>query len=240
MTGVMTLYRSSIGKKAIMAVSGLILVGFLAIHMYGNTKMYQGPEAFNAYAAGLREFGYPVLGHEHFLWLFRIVLIASVTLHIWSATSLTLTSRKSTMARGVMPRAPYGRKETIVASYAARTMRWGGILIAIFIIYHLLHFTFGVVGYGSNEFQHAHGDEYQVYNNVVRGFSVWPVSAFYIIAMGALGLHLFHGIWSMFQTLGWNNGNYDGFLRGLAMVITAVIIIGNISFPIAVLAGIVK
>ncbi|MCG8351881.1 MAG: succinate dehydrogenase cytochrome b subunit [Chloroflexales bacterium] len=240
MTGALTLYRSSIGKKAIMAVSGIVLVGFLVLHMYGNTKMYQGPEAFNAYAAGLREIGYPVFGHEHLLWIVRVVLLAAVILHIWSATQLTLMSRASTMTSRVSNASRYGRKSNAHSSYASRTMRWGGIIIFLFIIYHLLHFTFGVVGYGAGQFMHPENGEYQVYSNVVRGFSVWPVSLFYIVAMVALAMHLYHGVWSAFQTLGLNNRHFTRFWRGLAILVTAVIVIPNISFPIAVLLGIVS
>lgn len=239
MTGVMTLYRSSIGKKAIMAVTGFILVGFVVFHMYGNTKLYQGPEAFNAYAAGLRTVGYPIFGYEQLLWVARLILLAAVVLHIWAAAALTRQSRESTMAKGIMPGAAYGRKGVVQATYASRTMRWGGIIILLFIIFHLLHFTFGVVGYGAGEFVHPEGGTYFAYENLVRGFQVWPVSVFYIIAMIPLGLHLYHGVWSMFQTLGLNNRKYNGLFRGLAVFTAAIVVIGNISFPLAVMFGIV-
>ena len=226
MTGVMTLYRSSIGKKAIMAVTGFILVGFVLIHMVGNLKMYFGAEDYNAYGEFLRNVGYPLLPHEGLLWIFRLVLIASVGLHIMSATQLTVMSQTS------RPQ-DYGNKDVVqpLYVYASRTMRWGGIIIALFIVYHLLHFTTGTL---HNSF--IPGD---VYHNVVMGFSVWWVSLFYILAMLPLGLHLMHGIWSMFQTLGFNNSKYTRLLRTTALAVTGAIVLGNISFPLAVLIGIV-
>lgn len=238
MTGVLTLYRTSVGKKVIMAVTGFILVGFVVFHMYGNLKMYQGPEVFNAYAAGLRELGYPVFGHEHLLWVARVILLASVVLHIWSATMLTMQSQKNTFANGVSGMKRYGEKKR-QTGYAAYTMRFGGIVIFLFIIYHLLHLTFGVVGYGPGEFKHPHGGEYEVYSNVVNGFQNPLISGFYIFTMIFLGFHLYHGVWSMFQTLGLNNAMYTRLLRGLAVLVALAVVIGNISFPIAVMAGIV-
>lgn len=226
MTGVMTLYRSSIGKKAIMAVTGFILVGFVFIHMIGNLKMYFGAEDYNAYAEFLRNVGYPLFPHEGLLWIFRLVLITSVVLHIMSATQLTLMSQAS------RPQ-DYGNKDVVqpLYVYASRTMRWGGVIIALFITYHLLHFTTGTL---HNSF--IPGD---VYHNVVMGFRVWWVSLFYMLAMLPLGLHLMHGIWSMFQTLGFNNSRYTRFLRTVALAVTGAIVLGNISFPLAVLMGIV-
>jgi succinate dehydrogenase / fumarate reductase, cytochrome b subunit len=238
MTGVLTLYRTSVGKKVIMALTGFILVGFVAFHMYGNTKMYQGPEVFNEYAAGLREIGHPVFGHEHLLWIARLVLLGSVVLHIWSATTLTLQSRKTVAANAVGGTKRYGAKKR-QTGYAAYTMRFGGLLILLFIIYHLLHLTFGAVGFGAGEYRHPENGEYFVYNNVVLGFQNPLVSGFYILTMVFLGLHLFHGVWSMFQTLGLNNAKYTGLLRGLAVLIAVLVTVGNISFPIAVMAGIV-
>ncbi|WP_129626262.1 succinate dehydrogenase cytochrome b subunit [Candidatus Oscillochloris fontis] len=239
MTGVLTLYRSSIGKKVIMAVTGIVLVSFLVIHMYGNTKMFYGAEAFNAYAAGLRELGHPVLGHEHLLWVMRVVLLGSVVGHIWSAMALTGQSQKSAYANGVGSMKRYAQKQRRTG-YAAYTMRYGGIVIFLFIVYHLLHFTFGMVGYGPGReyIAEKHG-EFNAYSNVVLGFQVWPVSFFYILAMGFLGFHLFHGIWSAFQTLGLNNEKYTGMWRGVAIVVTAIIILPNMFFPIAVMTGIV-
>jgi succinate dehydrogenase / fumarate reductase, cytochrome b subunit len=237
MTGVLTLYRTSVGKKVIMAITGFVLVGFVAFHMYGNTKMYQGPAVFNEYAAGLREIGHPIFGHEHLLWIARLVLLGSVVLHIWSAASLTAQSQKSTAANGIGGMRRYGEKK-ITTGYAAYTMRYGGIVIFLFILYHLAHLTFGAF-YGAGQYQHPENGEYFVYNNVVVGFQNPIVSGIYLVTMIFLGLHLYHGVWSMFQTLGLNNAKYTGMLRGLAILVAVVVTLGNLSFPIAVMAGIV-
>lgn len=238
MTGVFTLYRTSVGKKVIMALTGIVLVGFVVFHMYGNLKMYQGPEIFNEYAAGLREIGHPVFGHEHLLWVARLGLLASVGLHIWAATSLTIQSRKSTAAFAVSGVQRYGEKRR-QTSYAAYTMRYGGLLIFLFVIYHLLHLTYGVVGFAPGTYIPERNGEYEVYNNVVHGFQNPLVSGFYLVTMVFLGLHLFHGVWSMFQTLGLNSTKYTGMLRMLAILVAVVVVIGNLSFPIAVMAGVV-
>ncbi len=239
MTGVLTLYRSSIGKKVVMAVTGFILAGFVVIHMIGNLKLFQGPEHLNAYAGFLRTVGYPLVGEEQLLWIARIVLLASVVLHIWSATQLALQSRASTMSSRVSGTARYAQKTNVQSSYASRTMRWGGVIIFLFIVFHLLHLTFGAVGYGAGQYLHPENGEYQTYANVVNGFRVWPVSLFYIAAMIPLGMHLYHGVWSIFQTLGLNNQSYNGLFRGIAVLVALAVTLGNISFPVAVMLGIV-
>lgn len=239
MTAALAVYRSSIGKKVIMAVSGFILVGFVVFHMYGNTKMYLGAEEFNAYAVGLRELGKPVFGYEHLLWIARVILLAAVVLHIWAATALTMQSRAGTMGSRSTSTGRYSKFQPQQATYASRTMRWGGVIIFLFIVFHVLHLTFGAVGYGAGEFRHPEGGEYFVYNNVVQGFLNPWVSGFYILAMLALGLHLYHGVWSMFQTLGLNSQRTTQIFRGLAILVALVVVVGNISFPIAVLLGIV-
>ncbi len=225
---VMTLWSSSIGKKAVMAITGFLLVGFAIGHMFGNLKIYQGEAKFNAYALWLREVGSPALGHEQFLWLARLILLTATVLHIVAAVQLT---RMSYAARPLS----YERWEAIQATYASRTMRWGGVIITLFVIYHLLHFTFGAVGFAPGQYK-----DLSVYRNVVIGFSVWYVSAFYIAAMVALGLHMYHGVWSMFQTLGVNTENASRVYRALATVSSAIVVLGNISIPPAVLVGLVK
>ena len=212
--------RSSIGRKVVMAVTGVILVGFVIAHMLGNLQVYLGPEAMNNYAVWLRQ----VL-HGTGLWIARAVLLVAVILHIWSAASLTLSSRR---ARPVGYREQKWREST----YASRTMRWGGVIILLFVIYHILHMTTGTV--------HQSFIEGDVYHNFVAGFRVVPVSLFYIFAMLALGLHLKHGVWSMFQTLGVSHPRYIRAAHVLAWIVALVVVIGNISFPLAVLAGVVK
>ncbi len=225
MSWIVNFYRSAIGKKAVMAVTGIILFGFVLVHMLGNMKMYFGPETLNAYGVWLRSLGHPALPNEFALWIARVVLIASVYLHIDSATRLTLMNWRA------RPH-DYKERQTVAATYAARTMRWGGVIVILFVIWHLLDFTVGTVNPNFVE-----GD---IYHNVIASFSVWWISAFYIIANIALGFHLYHGLWSMFQSLGWNHETFNPWRREFATAFAVIITLGNLSFPIAVLAGIVK
>jgi len=230
-------YRSSLGKKALMATSGIVLFGFVFVHMVGNLKMYLGAEAFNHYAAGLRELGAPFFPYGSLLWIARAVLLGAVVVHMVAAWQVW---RQAKTARG---NDPYRKHTWIQADYAVRTMRWGGVIILLFIVYHLLHLTFGTVQEG---FQHPTpvGDGtfvYHAYENLVHGFSGHPLIAlFYILANLALGLHLYHGVWSLFQTLGANHPRYNAWRRGFAVAFAFLVTAGNISFPIAVLTGLVK
>lgn len=218
-------YRSPVGKKAVMAVSGIILFGFVLVHMIGNFHLYEGAQSINAYGAFLRTVGEPALPHEGALWIARLVLLTAVLLHIWAAWQVTLLSRAA------RPQS-YARRQVIHTTYASRTMRWGGVIILLFVIYHLLHFTTGTV--------HPSFVQGDVYHNVVAGFRVWYVSLFYILAQAALGLHLYHGLWSMFQSLGWNHPRFNLWRNGFAHAFAWIITLGNISFPVAVLTGLVR
>lgn len=234
MSKIGTLYGSSLGKKAIMALSGVVLFGFVLSHMVGNLKMYLGAESFNHYADWLREIGYPALPHGGALVIARAVLIGAVLVHIWAAWQVTRLNRA---ARGQR----YVKAHTVQADYASRTMRWGGVIILLFIVYHLLHLTWGTV---HPDFIHHTTNpdgsiSTQAFHNVVTGFKVWWVSGFYIVANIALALHLYHGLWSLFQTLGWNHPKLNPWRRRLAAGFALVVTAGNISFPIAVLTGIV-
>ena|SRR5581483_394028 len=235
MAAAVTLYRSSIGRKAIMAITGLIGIGFLLIHMYGNLKIFEGPEFFNNYAAGLRTLGAPVFGPTHLLWVARVVLLAAVLGHIWAAYSLT---RQDWAGR---PRANrYTQKKSIAATYASRTMRWGGVILFLFIVFHLMHFTLGLVGYGPGEYQAESGGQFYAYQNVINGFRYPLATIFYIVAMLALGLHLYHGFWSLFQTLGLNSNRTNALLRGLAAAVALVLTAGFLVVPLAVMFGFVQ
>lgn len=225
MTWFSDIFRSAVGKKAVMAVTGLILFGFVLTHMIGNLKLYAGAEAMNAYGEFLREVGYPAVPHSGVLWFLRIVLLVAVVLHIWSAWELTR------MARVARPQ-EYAFKSKVHTSYASRTLRWGGVIILLFVIYHLLHLTWGTV--------HPGFEPGKPYENVVAGFQVWWVSLFYIAANLALGLHLYHGLWSFFQTMGWNHPRYNPWRRAFAQVFAAVVTLGNVSFPLAVMTGLVR
>jgi len=218
-------WHTMIGKKVVMAVTGIVFIGFVIGHVFGNLKIFAGPDQINAYSRFLREVGMPELGYGQLLWLVRIVLLVSVTLHITAAVQLTRMSRA---ARPI----GYAAKRDIETSWAARTMRWGGVLLVAFIVFHLLHLTGGVVGFGAGQFKHL-----AVYQNVVAAFAVWPVAVFYIVAMGALCLHLSHGIWSMLQTLGWNTARNEATLKIISRVIAIVVFIGFTSVPVAVMTG---
>lgn len=208
-----------------MAVSGIVLFGFVLGHMFGNLKLYQGPETLNAYAEHLRTMGEPILPRNALLWVVRAALLAAVGVHLWAAWT---TTRQSWAARG-------GRYEVwtaVQADYAARTMRWGGVLIALFVAFHVADLTFGT---GHPQFAPA-----DVYSNVVRGFQRVPVAAFYIAANVALGFHLYHGLWSLFQSLGWNNPTFNHWRRTFATAFACIVAAGNVSFPVSVLMGWVK
>jgi len=224
MAAALTLYRSSIGKKAIMALTGLIGIGFVILHMIGNLKVFLGEQAFNDYARFLRTFGEPVLPYSTVLWIIRLVLLGAVALHVIMAYQLT---RMDWAGRPVR----YARKQDVQATFASRTMRWGGVIILLFVIYHIAHITLGIV--------HPDFQEGNAYHNFVFAFQVWWVTIIYVAAMLALGLHIYHGFWSLFQTLGWNGRTYNALLRGLALLIALVVTVGFIAGPLGVLFGIV-
>jgi succinate dehydrogenase / fumarate reductase cytochrome b subunit len=221
-------YRSAIGKKAVMAITGVILFGWIFAHMAGNLKLFLGSEALNHYAEWLRDLGAPIFPHESVLWLTRILLIVAVVFHIHSAYALTMMNRN---ARPI----GYADRDFVKGTYAARTMRWGGVIILLFVFYHLAHLTFGKNVAPPSQF--IHGD---VYHNVVTGFQVWWVAAIYIIANLALGLHLYHGLWAMFSSLGLTNPRFELWRRTFATLFAVVITAANISFPLSVLTGFVR
>jgi succinate dehydrogenase / fumarate reductase, cytochrome b subunit len=223
MRKVMTPFRSSVGKKALMGISGILLAGFVLAHMLGNLKMFQGPEAMDGYALFLREVGYPILPEYGALWVARLALLAALGVHAVAAFQLWSGSRA---ARGT----EYRKEDSQVFSYASRTMRWGGVILLLFVAYHLLHFTTG----------HAHPDfDYgSVYANVVIGFQSPLVAGVYLVAVGALAFHLYHGLWSVFATLGNQNPRLDRIRRPLASVLSIGLFIGYVTVPVAVVLGI--
>ncbi len=225
MVSALTFYRTSIGKKVVMAVTGLIWLGYVIVHMLGNLKAFQGQAYFNEYALWLRNIGGPVLGHEQALWIVRIVLITAITLHVVAAIQLTKQDYDSRPVR-------YTRFKPVQATLASRTMRWGGIAIFLFLIYHILHLTTGTVHPNFH-----HGD---AYGNMVGGFQLWYVSLFYIFAVGALGMHLYHGTWSMLQTLGANNASYNRTIRWVSAVVAIVIFVGFAVIPLSAMVGILR
>lgn len=220
MTRAPSFLGSTLGRKVVMAVTGAILFGFVVGHMLGNLQVYLGPEAINDYGLALRE-----MLHGAGIWIARGGLLVAVALHIWAAVSLTLESRR---ARPAGYRSLGHREST----YASRTMAWSGPLLALFIAYHLAHFTFGT----------AHQDfvEGDVYHNLIAGFSVRWVSALYIVAMLCLGLHMYHGVWSMLQSLGLSHPRWNRLRFAFSALSTFAVVAGNISIPVAVMTGLLR
>jgi succinate dehydrogenase / fumarate reductase cytochrome b subunit len=216
------LYRSDVGKKYVMAATGLVLMAFVLVHMAGNLKLYLGSGSLNHYAHFLRTAGEPVLPYEVALWVLRIVLIVAVVAHFDSAYRLAMKARR---ARPVGYAAPRRYRE---ASFASRTMRWTGPIVLLFVIFHLLDLTWGT----TNPNFHSG----LVYENVVASFQRTPVAIAYVIANLALAYHLYHGAWSMFQSIGRAGPSTRRGATGFA----ALIALGNISFPLAVMVGVVK
>ena len=209
-------WRSTIGKKVVMAVTGLIGIGFIVGHMLGNLQMFQGPAKMNAYAHFLKSLG-------GMLWLARLVLLGAVVLHVVAAYQLSrlrLQARPVGYARG-------GQRE--VSTLASRTIRWGGAFLLAFIVFHILHFTTLSI--------FRDYSETDVYGNVVRGFSVWWVALIYVVAMVFLGLHLYHGTWSAMRTIGATRPTTDPLRRRAALVVAAVVSLGFLAIVVAVLTG---
>jgi len=223
MRRVLSLYRSSVGKKILMAVTGVVFVLFVIAHMVGNLKAFMGPEHFDEYAHFLREVGEPVFPYGVLLWIFRIVLLGCLAVHAIFALQ---TWRTSTLARPVK----YGKRLVPEEStFASRTMRWGGIVLFLFVVAHLLHFTTGQL--------HPDFVPGAAYQNLVTGFQMQWVAVLYIIVMFVLCLHLYHGVWSSFQTLGLNHPRYNRLRRPLAAAVAIIVFLGFASVPVAVLTG---
>jgi succinate dehydrogenase / fumarate reductase, cytochrome b subunit len=218
-------YASQLGKKYAMAITGIILFGYVLLHMLGNLKLFLGAESLNHYAEWLRELLTPLLPRTGALWLMRGGLALAFVVHVVASAQLTMANRRARPVR-------YSRSDYVAANYASRTMRWTGIIIALFVIYHLAHLTWG----------NAHPDFVRgdVHHNMVVGFQMPPVVAVYILANLALGLHLYHGLWSLFQTMGWNNPRFNHLRTRFAQLFAAVITLGNIAMPLAVIAGFVR
>lgn len=217
-------WQSSIGKKLIVAVTGIVLVGFLIGHLSGNLLMYVGAEAFNEYAAFLHS-----MLHGAGVWIARIVLLTCLVLHVMATICLV---RQNKAAKGQN----YERPETSVASGSSRIMIWSGLTILAFVIFHILHYTTRSTSARLKEL----GDSGDAYQMVIEGFSSLPVSIFYIIAISLLCSHLSHGVASIFQTLGLRTRKNAGLINAAAKGYTAIIWIGFVSIPVAVLAGLIK
>jgi succinate dehydrogenase / fumarate reductase cytochrome b subunit len=215
---------NSVAKKAIMAVSGIIMVLFLIAHMVGNLKAFSGPETFNHYSEWLRTFGEPALPARTLLTVIEAGLVISVVAHMWAAFALWRQARAARPVR-------YVSKKPVAQSYASRTMRWGGVIILLFIVYHLLDQTFGAVN--------PAGADSTPYQRLVAGFSNPFVTAFYVVALILLGFHLRHGIWSATQTLGQSNRRRERTVNAFAIGFSVLLIGGYLLVPFSVLFGLV-
>ena len=224
------LYSTAVGKKYVMGLTGIAMMGFVLFHMIGNLKMYLGATHLDEYAEFLKQLLVPIAPAGVVLWLLRGGLITFLFLHLHAAWSLTRLNRHA------RPVKYQSKRDYQIANFASRTMRWSGIIVLAFIIWHLSDLTFGVANTVGTDGVFVKAE---VYNNVVRSFQRVPVSIFYVIANILLGIHLFHGTWSIFQSLGWNNPRFNTWRRGFATGFAAVVVLGNVSFPIAVMAGIV-
>ncbi|MGK5684622.1 succinate dehydrogenase cytochrome b subunit [Actinoplanes sp. URMC 104] len=218
--------RSSVALKIFMAVTGILLVLFLYVHMIGNLKIFFGAETFDHYAHWLRSIGTPLLPDGWYLWIQRAVLTVAVVGHIVAATIL---ARRARQARPVK----YAHRPKVQGSYAARTMRWGGVIILLFVIYHILDLTTLNLN--------PHGVSGEVYRNVAEDFapSRWYVTLFYTLSIVAVGFHLRHGLWSAARTLGQQNPRGERYARAAALVLSVVLVVGYLSVPFAVLVGLV-
>lgn len=223
-------YRSAVGKKWVMALTGIGIILFVVAHMIGNWKIFfpavGGIPEIDLYARALRELFFPIIPEYIMLWILRTGLIVIFALHVHAAYSLTLMNRRA------RTQAYEGPRTYLAANYASRTMRWSGVIFLAFLAFHLADLTWGIQPMSPETW--AHGE---VYANFIATFSRAPVAIFYIIAMGALALHLYHGAWSMFQSLGVNHPRFNVWRRGFAIGLAALVFVGNSIMPLAVMLG---
>jgi succinate dehydrogenase / fumarate reductase cytochrome b subunit len=224
---VLAFYRSTVGKKIIMAVTGLIGIGFLILHVAGNLQVFISADRINAYGGML----HGSLGEV--TWLLRVVLVIAVILHVMMAVQLTQRSRA---ARPV----GYARREPQVSTLASRTMRWGGVLLLVFIVVHILHFTTQTIDPAGWAGKTSPAGDRDIYGNIVASFRIWWLTAFYLVAMIALGLHLYHGAWSSMRTLGYARPSGHPLHRRIAMAIALILWAGFTLIPVAVITGIIR
>ena len=219
-------YRSAVGKKYVMAITGVVMMGFVLAHMVGNLKMYMGAEEMNHYGEFLRAILYPLVPRQMALWIMRLGLIGALILHVHATYALTRMNRRS------RPVKYQSDRDYVAATFAARSMRWTGIIVLLFLVFHLLDLTFGPA---NPDFQTG-----LPYENTIASFQRLPVALFYILANLALGVHLYHGAWSLFQSLGWNRRRFNPWRRYFATAFAAIIVAGNVSFPLAVMTGVLS
>jgi len=219
-------YRSAVGKKYVMAITGIVGMLYVIAHMVGNLKMFFGPDQLNHYSEFLRELLVPIAPRSVVLWLLRTGLIVALLLHLHAAYSLTVMNHKA------RPVKYQSHRDYVAADFASRTMRWTGIIVLLFLAWHLADLTWG---FANPDFVRG-----APYHNIVESMSRVPIAILYIVANIALGIHLFHGAWSLFQSIGTNNPRFNEWRRWFAAGFASVIVVGNVSFPVAVMAGIVS
>ena len=221
-------YETTIGKKIVMALSGAVLLGFVLSHMVGNLLIFVGESAMNNYALSLRQ----LLGGAG-IWAARVVLIGAVGAHIWSAIQLNRQNRTARKQR-------YRRTATQSSTAASKSMMFGGITMLLYIVYHLVHLTFGVIPGGAVTAGAPEGLDFNVYQNIIKSFSIWWISAIYLVAQVFLALHLYHGAWSFMQTLGLSHPRYDAYRKQFAGAFAAFISLGFAVVPVSVLAKLIN
>lgn len=217
--------RTTVALKIVMAITGVVFLLFVLVHMYGNLMAFGGKQVYDDYAHHLRELGEPMLPHGGALWIIRVVLVVSLVAHV--ACALILARR----ARGARSQR-YTVKKSVGSTLSSRTMRWGGIALLAFIIFHILQFTTHTIEVG--------GPFDSPYERLVTGFGAWYIVLLYVVAMLALGMHLRHGIWSSIQTLGWSNRNREPALRAVALGVAIVVVAGFLAPPLAIAVGIIN
>jgi succinate dehydrogenase / fumarate reductase, cytochrome b subunit len=221
-----TARRTTIAMKLVMAVSGALFVFYVIAHMYGNLKVFGGQQAFDDYSEHLRSLGEPILPYSGFLWVMRLLLIVALIVHVYAAFYLWSRAQGARNTR-------YAVKKAAAATVSSRFMRWGGVALLLFLVFHLLQFTTNTI--------RANGDFPSPYQRVVAGFQVWWVVLLYVAAMVALGMHLRHGIWSAAQTLGWtSSARARNSANALAILVAVVVVVGFLVPPLSILFGFVK
>ena len=220
------LYRSAVGKKYVMAITGIVWMGYVLAHMIGNLKLYQGAEYINEYAQFLREdLLAPIIAEGATLWLLRGVLIVALVLHVVAAYQLTVMNKRA------RPESYRSRQDFVAADFAGRTMRWTGVIVLLFLLFHVADITLAWANPDPGG---------TVFERTVASFQNPASASFYLLANVALGMHLYHGAWSLFQSMGWNNPRFNHWRRGFAIAFAVIVVIPNLSFPIAVQLGIIS
>ena len=221
-------YQSDVGKKYVMAITGIVGLGFLVFHMLGNLHAFEGSHQLNEYAEGLREIGEPIAPRTLLVWIGRIGLLTALVLHVHSAYTLTVSNRR---ARGSVG---YEKDRTyLAANYASRTMGWSGIIILLFLVWHLADLTIGI------KMTNPDFTRGEVYDNVIASLKRWPVFILYVAAQGALALHIWHGAWSLFQSVGVNNPRFNHWRANFATALASIVAIGYLSVPFSIMFGII-